>query len=342
MTAPEAAPRSYRSFGQRSLKYFIRDHTEAPAKAIDSPTAWLGEELRQDPSSWREAFRPDEIEELDSALDRIEREGRALGEIAGAALPTLEKRATAWRNALRAGRGFVVLTGLPVERWGEARSSRAYWLLGHLIGIPGAQNASDELLGHVVDYGEQADQPNVRLYRTTADIGYHCDAADVVGLLCLVDAAEGGASRIASSVTIWNRLLEEDPDAARLLFEPFAVDRRDEQPEGDRPFFEMPPCRYGADGVLRTFYHGAYFRSAQRLAEVGPLPTQRARALDRYDAIGNDPEVRLDMALAPGDVQLLSNHTMVHARTAYREHPDRKRHLLRLWLSLPDEAATRR
>lgn len=237
MTTPEAAPRSYRSFGEQSLEYFIRDHTEVPEKTIDSPAAWLGEELRQDPSSWREAVCPEEIEELESALDRIEREGRALGEIAGAPLPALEKRAAAWRDALRAGRGVVVLTGLPVERWGEARSSRAYWLLGHLIGIPGTQNASHELLGHVVDYGEQA---------------------------------------------------------------------------------------------------------AQRLAEVGPLATERARALDRYDAIGNDPEVRLDMALAPGDVQLLSNHTVVHARTAYREHPDRKRHLLRLWLSLPDEAGPRR
>ena len=339
MTAPEAAPRSYRSFGQQSLKYFIRDHTEAPAKAIDSPPpGWARSSGRIRRRGARPSSGRDRRARFGPGSDRTG--GRALGEIAGAALPTLE-RATAWRTRSERG-GASSSDGPPVERWGEARSSRAYWLLGHLIGIPGAQNARDELLGHVVDYGEQADQPNVRLYRTTADIGYHCDAADVVGLLCLVDAAEGGASRIASSVTIWNRLFEEDPDAARLLFEPFAVDRRDEQPEGDRPFFEMPPCRYGADGVLRTFYHGAYFRSAQRLAEVGPLPTQRARALDRYDAIGNDPEVRLDMALAPGDVQLLSNHTVVHARTAYREHPDRKRHLLRLWLSLADEAAPRR
>ncbi|MCR9097115.1 MAG: TauD/TfdA family dioxygenase [bacterium] len=336
MAAADAAPRAYRSFGEQSLKYFIRDHTEIPAAPIETPSAWLGRELRADPDAWREALQPDEIAELDAALDRIEADGLSLAELDGRGLPTLEKRAAAWRRALCTGRGFVVLTGLPVDRWGEARSSRAYWLLGHLVGIPGAQNARDELLGHVIDYGEQADQPNVRLYRTTADIGYHCDAADVVGLLCLVDAAEGGASRIASSVTIWNRLFEADPEAARLLFEPFAVDRRDEQPEGDRPFFEMPPCRFGADGVLRTFFHGAYFRSAQRLAEIGPLSPARARALDRYDAIGNDPEVRLDMALEPGDIQLLSNHTVVHARNAYREHPDRKRHLLRLWLSLPD------
>ena len=338
MAAAERSGPSHRSFGEQSLKYFIRDHTEPPTGPIESPAAWLGRDLRDDPEAWRTPLFDEEIAELDQALDRIEADGLELGQIHGGGLPTLEKRAAVWRAALGTGRGFVVLTGLPVERWGEARSSRAYWLLGHLIGIPGAQNASDELLGHVIDYGEQADQPNVRLYRTTADVGYRCDAADVVGLLCLVHAAEGGASRIASSVAIWNRLFEEDPEAARLLFEPFAVDRRDEQPEGERPFFEMPPCRFGKDGILRTFFHGAYFRSAQRLDEVGPLAPERARALDRYDAIGNDPDFRLDMAFRPGDVQLLSNHTIVHARTAYREHADRKRHLLRLWLSLPDEA----
>ena len=40
------------------------------------------------------------------------------------------------------------------------------------------------------------------------------------------------------------------------------------------------------------------------------------------------------MALEPGDIQLLSNHTIVHARTAYEDDPGRKRHLLRLWLTL--------
>jgi len=338
--APSEAP-AYRSFAEQSLKYFVRDHHALPSAPVDSPAAWRGCDLRDEPDRWRVALSAEEIEELDESLDRIESDGLALPQIRRVRLPALEKRAEEWRTTLGVGRGFVVLRGLPVERWGEERSSRAYWLLGHLIGVPGAQNATDEVLGHVIDYGEQSDQPNVRLYRTTSDIGYHCDAADVVGLLCLMDSAEGGASRIASSVAIWNRLFEEDPEAARILFEPFAVDRRDEQPEGAKPYFEMPPCRFGADGMLRTFYHGEYFRSAQRLTEIGPLPDVRRWALDRYDAIGNAPDFRLDMQLAPGDVQLLSNHTIVHARTEYREHPDRKRHLLRLWLSLPEASGAR-
>ena len=56
------------------------------------------------------------------------------------------------------------------------------------------------------------------------------------------------------------------------------------------------------------------------------------------DAIAEDPDVRLEMDLAPGDVQLVSNHTVIHARTAFvdADDPEEQRHLLRLWLSLPN------
>jgi alpha-ketoglutarate-dependent taurine dioxygenase len=42
------------------------------------------------------------------------------------------------------------------------------------------------------------------------------------------------------------------------------------------------------------------------------------------------------MQFEPGDIQLLSNHRVLHARTAYEDAPGetRGRHLLRLWLSL--------
>jgi hypothetical protein len=43
------------------------------------------------------------------------------------------------------------------------------------------------------------------------------------------------------------------------------------------------------------------------------------------------------MNFMPGDIQLLHNHTILHARSAYEDWPEveRKRHLLRLWLSPP-------
>jgi hypothetical protein len=43
------------------------------------------------------------------------------------------------------------------------------------------------------------------------------------------------------------------------------------------------------------------------------------------------------MELEPGDMQLLNNYVVLHSRTDFEDHaePERRRHLLRLWLSIP-------
>ncbi len=332
--------RAYRSYREQASHYFTRSNAGSPDRRIDSPAAWMGRDMRENESEWRFRLEDEELTELDLGLGRLEEKGVEFEGIESTTLrlPRLQRKIKIWRHDLMQGRGFVVVSGLPVEEWGEAKSATAFWALGHHLGLPGAQNPQGELLGHVKDYGEQADSPNVRLYRTMSNIDFHCDAADVVGLLCLQTARSGGQSRIASSVAIWNSLFEDDPKSARLLFEPFSLDRRGEHAPGQLGHVEIQPCCFGADGVLRTFYHSEYFRSAARLEEVGNLPPDRQRVLDHYDAIAASPDVHLDMWFEPGDMQFFSYHTFVHARSAYEDHPDqaRKRHLLRLWLSLPE------
>ena len=60
------------------------------------------------------------------------------------------------------------------------------------------------------------------------------------------------------------------------------------------------------------------------------------RLVQLYESIGNQAEYYLDMQFQAGDLQLLSNHTVLHARTGYVDWPQahRRRHLLRLWLSV--------
>ena len=97
----------------------------------------------------------------------------------------------------------------------------------------------------------------------------------------------------------------------------------------------IQPCCY-ADGQLRTFYHADYFRSVERHRDVPRLTEFERDLLDTYEAIAMEPGMYLDMDLQAGDIQLLSNHTNLHARTDYEDYhdPARRRHLLRLWLSL--------
>lgn len=60
-----------------------------------------------------------------------------------------------------------------------------------------------------------------------------------------------------------------------------------------------------------------------------------------FDALADDPEVHSVMRLQPDDMQFVCNHTTLHDRTAFadRDDPERSRHLLRLWLSLPGDRA---
>ena len=324
----------HRSFGAQALHYFHRPHEGVALHPVGGAAAWRGPEVagRDD---WIVRFTAEDIAEIEAAATRCA--GTPLASIGRAdfPLPKLAPRIRGWAGELGGGRGFLFLRGLPVVRWGEELSSIAFWGLGHHLGVPGGQNPQEELLGHVRDYGEDAANPFVRKYRTAANIAYHCDLADVVGLLCLQPAKSGGASRIVSSVAVYDELLRRRPDLVARLYEPFLLDTRDEAREGRMPWVPVQPCCF-ADGRLRTFYHSDYFRSVERHATAPRFTDQERELLDLYEEIAASPDLYLDMNFEAGDLQLISNHTVLHARTEYEDWPEpaRRRHLLRLWLSL--------
>ncbi|MBI3785786.1 MAG: TauD/TfdA family dioxygenase [Deltaproteobacteria bacterium] len=326
---------SYLSFAQQALHYFNRPHETVCKQPLSGPSAWLGSDLKGD-DGWIVHLRPAQVAELEAAHAEVQRRGITMDTMQREdfPLPRLAAVIKDWATELLDGRGFLVVRGLPVERWGDEVSAGIYWGIGLHLGRPGAQNPQNELLGHIINTGEDASNPYVRRYRTAGDIEYHCDLADAVGLLCLRPARSGGASRIVSSVSVYNELLRRRPDLVARLYEPFALDRRDESRQGPG-WVPVIPCRY-AGGKLRTFFHSDYFRSVIRHADAPAFTDQEKELLDLFESIANEPQLRFDMHFERGDIQLLSNHFVLHARTAYDDDPDprRKRHLLRLWLSL--------
>ncbi len=325
---------AYRSFSAQTRHYFERPHENLPDAPLTGATVWRGAALAKHPERWQVNLSPAEVEEIEAAARTIVEAGRPLADVdrSGFPLPTLTAKVDQWRDAIALGPGFVVVRGLPVTGWATELAEAAFWGIGHHLGIPGAQNPDQELLGHVRDYHEAQARPDVRLYRTAANIDFHCDAADVVGLLCLRQAPTGGESRIVSTHYLFNEVLRQQPDLVAELFEPFLLDGRGEQRAGMPLYSRVTPCAY-ARGELRTFYHSEYMRSVERHPEI-TLSTAHRRLLDLYDATAADPDVHLEMRLEPGDMQLLSNHSIAHARGVYEDDPSAPRHLLRLWLSL--------
>jgi hypothetical protein len=144
-------------------------------------------------------------------------------------------------------------------------------------------------------------------------------------------------SAIISSVTVFNEMRARRPDLVPVLFEPFETERRGEVPEGMKPWFTVSVFNWHA-GRLATMYVRRYIESARRFPEVPPLTPRQLEALDVFDALLEDRALNLFMDFEPGDIQLLHNHQILHDRTGYVDwpEPERKRHLLRLWLAPSD------
>ncbi len=248
--------------------------------------------------------------------------------------PKLKRRA---KDEVLDGRGFLLIRGLPVERWNLQESATAYFGLGSHLGSARSQNAKGHVLGHVQDLGLSAADPNVRIYQTNARQTFHTDSCDVVALLCLKTAQSGGLSALVSSTTIFNEMRRQRPDLLALLFAPIATDRRGENDAGDKPFFEIPVFTWHR-GFLNAIYQRQYIDSAQRFPEAPRLTAAHGEALDLFDRLAEDPKLNMLMEFRPGDVQLVHNHTLLHDRTGFVDwpEPERRRHLLRLWLAADD------
>lgn len=302
---------------------------------IHGQAAWRPAEIA-DHTEWTVTLTDVERAEIVAAVDAARSAGATVATVDAASfpLPTLANRAEDWSALLNDGRGFLLLRRFPVDLLDEAGIELAYIGLGTHLGTPVGQDADATILGHVRDEGVERTHPGIRFYRTRARQDFHADGADLVGLLCLQRARSGGESRIVSSAALYNEILERRPDLIEVLYRPFAWDRNDEQSPGEAPYFEMPVLNDLA-GSPRVFYIGWYIRDAQRHPGAPRLTAEQNEAMALLESIANDPTFHLEMDFQPGDVQLLNNARILHAREAYEDHPDpaQRRHLLRLWLA---------
>ena len=307
---------------------------------IIGPGVWYGRQLRKR-DDWIRHFNAAELEELAETVRAYRARGAAPAEISPATfpLPTLGPVLRAVLAELLEGRGFIMLRGLPVERWASDEQAIACMGIGSWLGRPRSQNAKGHLLGHVKDLGLDIRDSNVRYYQTNRRLEYHTDSVDIVALLCLKAAKSGGESYLASSITLYNEMLARRKDLLPALFEPFPTDRRGEVPGGMKPWFDIPIYHWYAE-KLSCMYVRQYIESAQRLfPEATRLTRAQIAAMDLLDDLCNDAAIHLSMDFRPGDIQLLHNHQILHSRADFENwpEPERHRHLLRLWLA-PIEA----
>src|SRR5476649_373125 len=297
---------------------------------------WYGPEMTES-TEWLMPLSAAEIAEVESATKKLVARDADIAALKPSdfPLPMLARKIKARvTDEVLNGRGFLLMRGLPVARWTMREAATAFFGLGAHLGSARSQNGKGHVLGHVQDLGLASDDPDVRIYQTHERQTFHTDSCDIVGLLCLKTAKSGGLSALVSSTTIFNEMRRHRPDLLKLLFEPLATDRRGEVPEGQKPYFQIPLFSWHK-GFLTAIYQWQYIASAQRFPDAPRLTPERVEALDMFDALTNDPKLNMFMEFKPGDVQLVHNHTLLHDRTGFVDwpEPERKRHLLRLWLA---------
>jgi hypothetical protein len=312
-------------------------HVNRPPGKLQVASAWRGQEIGAHPDRWLTLLDAGDIAELENAAKSYL---ATTDDIAGITkerfpLPRLSAHFEKLKKELINGLGFEVMRGLPVAIYSQKFAATIFCGIGAHLGSARSQNAAGHILGHVRDIGADANDPNTRIYQTSERQTFHTDSSDVVGLLCIREAMEGGKSLLVSTATIYNEMFSRRPDLAALMFDPIATDRRGEVPEGEKPYLEIPVLNWHA-GFLTGFYQRQYIDSAQRFPDAPRLTSAHVEALDLFDALANDPSLHLGMQLQPGDMQFVYNHALLHDRTAFRDWPDasQKRHLLRLWLSV--------
>ena len=302
-------------------------------------SVWRGTDIETDPS-WIIHLQPDMIAELEH-LVRSTRdlpipftESEFAFDRCGAVVDDIV-------STLSHGPGLALVRGLPRERFSTDECGRIYWAFGVHLGTPVRQNSAGDRLGHVRDTGKSIQDPNVRVYQTNVKLDFHADQlpVDVLGLFCLHPAMRGGASKIVSASMVHNIVLRERPDLLEVLYQPYNVDWRGEEADGDQPWYQMPMFSVAGGKLASRFASLAYFRSVDRFDHELAMGPEQEEALEFVQEVANRPGMAVSMMFEEGDMQFLNNHVMLHAREAYEDYPDpaMRRHLLRMWISYRPE-----
>jgi len=304
-----------------------------------NPAAWRRADIETN-DRWVVLLDDADRENLISVLRRGHVPDRITFDYRRSDFPFAERSIARLKRALdeaQHGLGLALIKGLPREGVTAQEFELLTWAIGLHLGVARPQDKASRYINVVMNIGTDYRSATGRGYSSNAELDFHVDGADVVGLSCYNQAPIGGDSMCASSTAAYLQLRQERPDLADALQMPFPFGRQGEQADGEEPFHMMPIVGLVGDAVFCLWVRNR-LENALKLPEAPQLTAAQREAVELLDQIVRRPDFMFSMRLEPGDLQLLSNHTVVHSRTEFQDDADsdRKRMLFRLWLSTPD------
>ena len=315
---------------------------------LDGPFAWTGPGFEAT-DRWRFELTQAEVDDLERAIESARAAGLCADDVRRGdfPLPVLGRKLAAIADELENGCGVARVFGLPIERWDEAAIELLWMGIGHHLGALRSQDPHGQILRRIVDEGETRGERYGRMdddgkpflssrarVASTGALRWHTDRVDVVALLCVRPAMRGGVSRLACSVEVRNTIATRRPDLHDVLCRDIYRSRLGEELGGERLAYPLPV--FGLrDGKFTSHYSRTYVEAAQLNPDVPKMSGAQWEALDLLADVCR--ELHTAHEFEPGEMQILNNHVVYHARDAYEDaaQPDGKRLLYRLWICPP-------
>lgn len=245
--------------------------------------------------------------------------------------PVVNRLLASVREEIMNGRGLLIITGITPQRYDEEQFERIYWGFGTHLGNAAVQSASGDRLGRVET--DPDDRVN-RGYRSLQELNMHTDSYEVVGLMSVRKAKEGGFSGMASSLAIHNEIFKTRPELLEPLYRGFRYAIAEAKFSSKPVTDEAIPVFSCVDGKVSCMYASSFMRVAAEKLGV-PLPADLAEAIAYFNELSGREDLAMNFMLEPGEMMLWHNFTTLHSRTSFEDEPGRKRLLLRLWLNVP-------
>jgi hypothetical protein len=234
------------------------------------------------------------------------------------------------------GRGLVVVRGFPCDEHDVGELERIYWLVCCHVGYLVSNNSFGHRMVRVQEEVLSNGVQPARGTKSRAELAMHNDAADVLSLLCVHQALQGGESQFASGPAAHNTVLATRPDLLPILYRGFPHHRRSEQPD-DQPDvtpYDVPIFSTNARGeVCINFTYSSILPALHALGRK--LTTEEEEAIDflRKVLIRQQVEVRLER----GEAAMANNFAMCHSRSDFvdGDDPTKRRCYLRAWMEVP-------
>ena len=242
-------------------------------------------------------------------------------------------------HELQQGSGIVWLQGFPAADFTVAQMKFFFLVVGAAMGQTMGNYGR---LYDVRDYGGSYETERIPVSQTRAATGLHTDSSaldvlpDMVGLICIRAAAEGGSSRVACAIRAYLKLQKFKNQHLSLLENPHLRDivtpgaDQSQRLRNQFPVFSTDPdrgliCRY-----MRFWIEKGYEK-----AKV-PVPEGLSEALDTLDRCLEEEDSVANFRLQRGEMLWVDNCTTLHDRTEYVDDPEAPRLLLRQWVKHSD------